>query len=214
MARPGKDKSASSANKAQVADEVFTSSATDAKAQGEALTPESIEDAVLEQGASIDELVKKAEAEMIEWRDKFMRLHAEWDTYRRRTAEQRAEERANATEKLVEALLPVIDDFERTIEYAEKNGEKELLDGVRAVQTKFVNTLTKEGVKVLDPKDEAFDALESQAISSYEDAAVPDETVTEVFQKGYKMGRKVLRPAMVKVATGGPKRETEQEESR
>lgn len=156
---------------------------------------------------SIDEQVEKARAEAQEWQDKFVRLHAEWDTYRRRTAEQRAEEKATATERLVEHLLPVIDDFERTIDYAEKNGEKGLLDGVKAVQSKLVNTLVKEGVEVLCPLGEAFDALKCQAISVLEDKTVPDETVADVFQKGYKMGKKVIRPAMVTVATGGPKRE-------
>lgn len=161
--------------------------------------------------ATTDELVAKAQAEMQEWKDKYLRLHAEWDTYRRRTAEQRSEERANATEKLVEHLLPVIDDFERTIDYAEKNGENGLLDGVKAVNNKLVDALKKEGVEILDPKNEAFDALECQAVGTVENKDVPDETVAEVYQKGYKMGKKVLRPAMVTVAVGGPKREVSED---
>ena len=64
-----------------------------------------------------------AKAEAQEWQDKFLRLHAEWDTYRRRTAEQREAEKSRAAEKLVTNLLPVIDDFERTIDYATNNGE-------------------------------------------------------------------------------------------
>lgn len=86
-----------------------------------------------------DELVAQAQAEAKDWQDKYLRLHAEWDTYRRRTAEQREQERVRAGEKLVEKLLPVIDDFERTIDYAEKNGEAGLIDGVKAVHNKFVN---------------------------------------------------------------------------
>lgn len=160
---------------------------------------------------SSDESVAKAEAETQEWKEKFVRLHAEWDTYRRRTAEQRKEEKAQATEKLVEHLLPVIDDFERTIDYAKKNGEKGLLGGVEAVHTKLIDALKKEGVEVLDPKGEAFHALECQAINTCENKTVPDETVEEVYQKGYKMGKKVLRPAMVTVATGGPKRQVAQD---
>lgn len=163
-----------------------------------------------EAAPSSDELVKKAQAEAKEWQDKFMRLHAEWDTYRRRTAEQRAAEKARAAEKLVSSLLPVIDDFERTIDYAEKNGESGLIDGVRAVHSKFVGVLTSDGVEVIDPKGQAFDALEAQAVSTVDDTSVPDETVHEVYQKGYKMGSKVLRPAMVTVTTGGPKRPKEQ----
>lgn len=162
---------------------------------------------------SNDELVEKAQAEVKEWQDKFMRLHAEWDTYRRRTAEQREAEKSRATEKLVGSLLPVIDDFERTIDYAVKNGEAGLLDGVKAVHTKFVNVLTSDGVAVIDPAGEAFDALEAQAVATVPNTEVPDETVHEVYQKGYKMGTKVLRPAMVTVTTGGPKREKPQEDA-
>lgn len=161
-----------------------------------------------------DELVAQAQAEAKEWQDKFMRLHAEWDTYRRRTAEQREAEKARAGEKLVESLLPVIDDFERTIDYAEQNGEAGLMDGVKAVHSKFVGVLTSGGVTIINPEGEAFDALECQAVATIDDASVPDETVNQVYQKGYKMGTKVLRPAMVTVTTGGPKRpkpETEEE---
>ena len=153
-----------------------------------------------------DELVAQAQAEAKDWQDKYLRLHAEWDTYRRRTAEQREQERVRAGEKLVEKLLPVIDDFERTIDYAEKNGEAGLIDGVKAVHNKFVNVLESGGVQVINPAGEAFDALECQAVATVDDASVPDETVHEVYQKGYKMGTKVLRAAMVTVATGGPKR--------
>lgn len=153
------------------------------------------------------EQVEAAQAEAQAWQDKYVRLHAEWDTYRRRMNEQRAEEQARATEKLVEALVPVIDDFERTIDYAEKNGEEGLLGGVVAVHTKLGDVLKRQGVEVIDPKGEAFNALEAQAVGTVDDSSVPDETVAEVYQKGYRMGNKVIRTAMVTVAVGGPKRE-------
>lgn len=150
--------------------------------------------------------LSKAQAEAADWHDKYLRLHAEWDTYRRRTNEQREAERARATEKLVTSLLPLIDDFERTIAYATDNGEEGLLSGVEAVHAKFIDTLRKDGVVVIDPAGEAFDALECQAVATVDDAEAFDETVHDVYQKGYKMGDKVLRPAMVTVTTGGPKR--------
>ena len=167
---------------------------------------EEVLEAQAEEAPTNDELVEKAQAEAKDWQDKYLRLHAEWDTYRRRTAEQREQERLRAGEKLVEKLLPVIDDFERTIDYAEKNGEAGLIDGVKAVHSKFVNVLETGGVQVINPAGQAFDALECQAVATVDDAAVPDETVHEVYQKGYKMGTKVLRAAMVTVTTGGPKR--------
>ena len=159
------------------------------------------------------EAVAAAQAEVAEWKDKYMRLHAEWDTYRRRTNEQRAAEKVRATEKLVTNLLPVLDDFERTIDYAQKNGEEGLLGGVEAVHTKLVDALRKDGVEVINPEGQAFDALEAQAVSTVDDATVPDETVAQVYQLGYRMGEKVLRPAMVTVTTGGPKRPPEPEDS-
>ncbi len=167
---------------------------------------EEVLEAQAEEAPTDDELVEKAQAEAKDWQDKYLRLHAEWDTYRRRTAEQREQERLRAGEKLVEKLLPVIDDFERTIDYAEKNGEAGLIDGVKAVHSKFVNVLETGGVQVINPAGQAFDALECQAVAMVDDASVPDETVHEVYQKGYKMGTKVLRAAMVTVTTGGPKR--------
>lgn len=167
---------------------------------------EEVLEAQAEEAPTNDELVEKAQAEAKDWQDKYLRLHAEWDTYRRRTAEQREQERLRAGEKLVEKLLPVIDDFERTIDYAEKNGEAGLIDGVKAVHSKFVNVLEAGGVQVINPAGQAFDALECQAVATVDDASVPDETVHEVYQKGYKMGTKVLRAAMVTVTTGGPKR--------
>ena len=114
--------------------------AAEAAPQGEAIEAEVIEDA----GPSADEQVAQAKAEAQDWQDKYLRLHAEWDTYRRRTTEQREVEKARATEKLVTSLLPVIDDFERTIDYATKNGEGGLFDGVKAVHAKLVDVLKKD----------------------------------------------------------------------
>lgn len=182
-----------------------TPEASSAKTAPEGETP--LEGEPEDAAPTNDELVAKAQADAKEWQDKYLRLHAEWDTYRRRTTEQREIEKARAAEKLVTGLLPVIDDFERTIDYATKNGEGGLFDGVKAVHTKLLDVLTKDGVEIIDPVGEAFDALEAQAVATVDDTSVPDETVNEVYQKGYKLGEKVLRPAMVTVTTGGPKRE-------
>lgn len=166
-------------------------------------------EAVVEEAAAADEL-EKARNEAADWQGRYLRLHAEWDTYRRRTAEQRAEEKVRATEKLMEDLLPVLDDFERTVAYATENGEVGLLDGVKAVQTKLVDALKKDGLEIIDPAGEPYDALEAQAVATVPDEEAFDETVKDVYQKGYKMGKKVLRAAMVTVTTGGPKRPKEE----
>ena len=167
-------------------------------------------EAVLEE-ADIDTL-EEAQAKAKEWQDRYLRLHAEWDTYRRRMQEQRADEKVRAAEKVMETLLPVLDDFERTVAYAEENGETGLLDGVKAVQSKFVDALTKSGLQIIDPVGEPYDALEAQAVQVVPDTEAFEETVKDVFQKGYKMGKKVLRAAMVTVTAGGPKRPKEESE--
>lgn len=146
-----------------------------------------------------------AKAEAADWQDKYVRLHAEWDTYRRRMTEQREAEKVRATEKLMESLIPVLDDFARTVDYAETNGETGLLGGVKAVQTKLSDTLAKGGLVVISPAGEAFDALECQAVGTVDDPSVPDETVAQVYQPGYKMGTKVIRPGHGDDHHGGPR---------
>ncbi len=208
------------ASTAKNADEVAKSA--EAAVESGDISAEDLAEAVIEAEAAaiVDESLDAVEAdaqsadsmrEAAEWKDKYIRLHAEWDTYRRRTKEQQEIQKALAAEKLVTSLIPVIDDLERSIDYAEKNGEVGLLDGVRAVLTKFVNTLEKDGVEVIDPKGQPFEALEAQAVGTVDDPSQPDETVNDVYQRGYKIGAKVLRPAMVTVTTGGPKRPKEDE---
>ena len=177
----------------------------DAQAAEEDIVSEA-EAVVEEAAAAATGELEKLRKEASDWQDRYLRLHAAWDTYRRRTTEQRAEEKARAAEKLVESMLPVLDDFERSIAYATENGEAGLLEGVKAVQAKLMDVLVKGGVKVIDPAGEAFDALEAQAVGTVPDEEAFDETVHDVYQKGYKMGKKVIRPAMVTITTGGPKR--------
>lgn len=199
-------------------DEVREDQVVEDQEAAEAAAPET-EDAQVEETADSSESQQEetedpiavAKKEAAAWQDKYLRLHAEWDTYRRRMNEQREEEKARAAEKLAEGLIPVIDDFERSIDYAEKNGEEGLLGGVQAVHTKMLEVLTKHGVEMIDPKGEAFNALEALAVATVDDPSVPDETVAEVYQKGYRMGNKVIRTAMVTVTQGGPKREAEEE---
>lgn len=227
MTEPEKDQVTSSTPQDMAADVAATASADDARAAEVVADAEVIEaneagelDAELEQAAAEavasaieePEELAAAKAEAADWQDKYVRLHAEWDTYRRRMTEQREAEKVRATEKLMESLIPVLDDFARTVDYAETNGETGLLGGVKAVQTKLSDTLAKGGLVVISPAGEAFDALECQAVGTVDDPSVPDETVAQVYQPGYKMGTKVIRPAMVTITTGGPKREKPEEE--
>lgn len=201
-------------------EEVKDTAATDAEPEAEVVDAEIVEEAdspepsgdEASEEASVEAAVAKAKEEAAEWQGKYLRLHAEWDTYRRRMKEQREEESRRATEKLVEDIIPVLDDFERSIDYANENGEEGLLGGVTAVYAKLNEVLVKEGVEIIDPVGQPYEALEAQAVATVDNPNVPDETVEQVYQKGYRMGNKVIRPAMVTVAVGGPKRETDEEE--
>ena len=201
-------------------EEVKDTAATDAEPEAEVVDAEIVEEAdspepsgdEASEEASAEAAVAKAKEEAAEWQGKYLRLHAEWDTYRRRMKEQREEESRRAAEKLVEDIIPVLDDFERSIDYANENGEEGLLGGVTAVYAKLNEVLVKEGVEVIDPVGQPYEALEAQAVATVDNPNVPDETVEQVYQKGYRMGNKVIRPAMVTVAVGGPKRETDEEE--
>ena len=201
-------------------EEVKDTAATDAEPEAEVVDAEIVEEAdspepsgdEASEEASAEAAVAKAKEVAAEWQGKYLRLHAEWDTYRRRMKEQREEESRRATEKLVEDIIPVLDDFERSIDYANENGEEGLLGGVTAVYAKLNEVLVKEGVEVIDPVGQPYEALEAQAVATVDNPNVPDETVEQVYQKGYRMGNKVIRPAMVTVAVGGPKRETDEEE--
>ena len=115
---------------------------------------------------------------------------------------------------MVVDLLPVIDDLERAIEHADNLTDpaaKQFVEGVSAVCNKLVGVLNKEGVEVVNPVGEVFDPLSHQAVSQIEDTEAYDETVAQVYQKGYRMGGKDIRTAMVVVTHGGPKRPVEQE---
>lgn len=159
--------------------------------------------------ATSDQEVAQARAEASAMRDKYLRLQADWDNFRKRTAEENDQIRKRATERLMEDVLPVLDDFERAVSHAEQNGETGLLDGVKAIGAKLAGVLEKHGLKAVDPVGEPFDALAHQAVATVPDPSVPDETVAQVYQKGYRMGSKVIRSAMVAISSGGPKREPE-----
>ena len=165
--------------------------------------------------ADVEDQIEAAKKEASEATERMLRLQADWENYRRRTAAERLAEKERAAEGLVTNLLPVIDDIERAIEHAGvADGDtqfQQFVDGVSAVHAKMLGVLAKEGVEPVDPAGEAFDPLAHQAVGRVEDKDAYDETVAQVYQKGYRMGEKVIRTAMVTVTYGGPKRPAEPE---
>ncbi len=152
--------------------------------------------------------LETALTQLSEMRDLVLRTQAEFENYRKRITREREDERKRATERLVEELLPAIDNLERAIEHSSKDHDVEhLITGVTSVHAQIIGILGKAGVSVIDPVGQAFDPSNQQAVSQLEDPTVPEGTVVEAFQKGYEMGGRCVRPAMVVVSTGGPRRE-------
>lgn len=164
--------------------------------------------------ASVSEDIDAAKAEAAASADRLSRLQADWENYRRRTERDRVTERERACEGLVKDLLPAIDDLERAIQHAQASAEgnevaQQLADGVSAVHEKVVSVLERQGVEVIDPAGQPFNPMDHQAVGRVENPDEYDETVADVYQKGYRMGGKVVRPAMVTVTYGGAKRPAE-----
>lgn len=138
-----------------------------------------------------------------------LKWQAEFENYRKRQERDLADMRSRAGERIVLELLPVLDDIDRAIEHtvasAASGTELEhLLAGVEMVRTRILGVFQKEGVEVVDPLGAVFDPHLHQAVGQREDAEAPEHTVVEVYQKGYMLGGRVIRPAMVLVSTGGP----------
>lgn len=166
--------------------------------------------------AKEQDVAAAAEKEAKDALAKLQRLQADWENFRRRTRQEREVERERAAEKLVLGLLPVLDDLERAVDHARGNQDAteqllQFVDGVNQVHDKMVGVLEREGVEVIDPAGEPFEPLSHQAVGREENAEAFDETVAQVYQRGYRMGGKVIRPAMVTVTYGGPKRPQESE---
>lgn len=164
-----------------------------------------------------DELKKAQEAQKAV-EDKFIRLQAEWQNFRKRANQERADERSRANERLIGKLLPVLDDMERAIQHAKNSADKDqnltqFAEGIEAVHTKLLGILGGEGVEVIDPAGEPFDPLLHQAVGREENTDVYEDTVAQVYQKGYRMGDKIIRSAMVTVTYGGKKRSQEKKDN-
>ena len=136
------------------------------------------------------------------------RWQAEFENYKRRQERDSIEMRSRAGQRIVQELIPVLDDLDRAIDHtvASAASGKELehlLTGVEMVRSRILAVFASEGVTVIDPFGQAFDPHVHQALAERADPELPEHTVVEVYQKGYLLGGRVIRPASVVVSTGG-----------
>ena len=136
--------------------------------------------------------------------DESLRARADLQNFRRRGEEERIRIIRDANERLIKELLPVLDDFDLALDAARKTESYEqLIGGVGAVQRKFTETLSKQGVQTIPAVGEPFDAEVHEAVMLDEESEEPDETVTGELRKGYTLHERVIRPSLVKVAKKG-----------
>ena len=152
----------------------------------------------------------RQEDEIKELNDKLLRSAAEMENLRRRTQKDVADARAYSISGFARDLLGVSDNLRRALDHIpaearEQPDLKTLAEGVELTERELLNSLEKNGVKKLDPKGVKFDPNFHQAMFEVQNPDVPNNSVTEVIQVGFVIGDRVLRPAMVGVAKGGPK---------
>lgn len=144
--------------------------------------------------------LEEEKAKCAELNDKHLRLQAEFDNFRKRTAKEKLDLTVTASENVIKDILPVLDDFERALQNMEKNGNEADLQGVTLIFNKLKDTLKKKGLEEIEAMNAEFNTDEHEALTMI---PAPEEDkkgkVLDVIQKGYKLNGKVIRFARVVV---------------
>lgn len=147
-----------------------------------------------------DDKVKKLEAELEEWKNSYTRKLAEFQNFTKRKENEVAEMRKYASEGIIVKLLDNIDNLERAVDASkESQNFDSLIEGVNMILNNLKNLLTEEGVEEIEAAGKEYDPYEHKAMITENKEELDDNVVVQVFQKGYKMKGKVVRPAMVTV---------------
>jgi len=147
-----------------------------------------------------EKALEEEKAKYAELNDKHLRLQAEFDNFRKRTAKEKIDLTVTASESVIKDILPVLDDFERALQNMEKNGNEADMQGVKLIFNKLKDTLRKKGLEEIEAMDAEFNTDEHEALTMI---PAPEEDkkgkVLDVIQKGYKLNGKVIRFARVVV---------------
>ena len=161
---------------------------------------EEIQESAQAETAALEKELEETRAQRDEYLDLVQRKQAEFANYRRRTESVRQEAYDDGRRDAIEKLLPVVDNLERALDAAGE--ESALRSGVEMVLRQTLETLTKMGVETIDPMGQPFDAELHNAVMQGSAEEGEPGTVCLVLQKGYKLGARVIRHAMVKVVSG------------
>jgi molecular chaperone GrpE len=140
--------------------------------------------------------------EMRDVHDRYLRTLADFENYRKRADREKADFFKYALAATIKDLLPVLDNFDRALEHAEEGDD--FHKGVLLICKQLFDVLQRHGVKPIDEAGVHFDPNIHEAVVTEEDPSLPAHTVVAILQKGYYLHDRLLRPALVKVAVGGP----------
>ncbi len=164
---------------------------------GEAQTTEAETEA--QQENPLQKKIEELQAEIAASKEAHIRTLAEYDNYRKRSTREKESTYTDAKAFCVGELLPILDNFERALGVTDSDLES-YKKGVEMIYTSFYETLKKLGVEVFGEVGEAFDPNFHNAVMHIDDESLGENVIAQVFSKGYKIGDRVLRPAMVQVA--------------
>ena len=168
--------------------------------QNENVENQDAEKSAEETSDNCDDKVKKLEAELEEWKNSYTRKLAEFQNFTKRKENEVAEMRKYASEGIIVKLLDNIDNLERAVDASkESQNFDSLIEGVNMILNNLKNLLTEEGVEEIEAAGKEYDPYEHKAMITENKEELDDNMVVQVFQKGYKMKGKVVRPAMVTV---------------
>jgi molecular chaperone GrpE len=155
-----------------------------------------------EKAGESEEVQSPEVSENGDYYQRYLRATADFENFRRRRAQEFADLSRYSSEAAARALLPVLDNLERALEHApESEDDKPFVDGVRIATRNFVSTLEELGVKPIEAVGRPFDPAVHEAIGGEDSADVDVDTVTTEIQRGWKLHDRLLRPAIVRIAT-------------
>lgn len=184
-----------------VAEDEITQTVPDEQAAADDSGAPAAEDTLAEEGElPLTAQLEQAELRAEEYLDSLKRERASFQNYRRRVEHERLEQQRVATGNVLVKLLPIVDDFHRAMEAIPEDQRNEWFEGVALIQRKLERFMQDEGVTEIAALGQAFDPNFHEAVGVDSDTEAESGTVTQVLQRGYRHGDRVLRPAMVRVA--------------
>lgn len=146
-------------------------------------------------------LVEEKDQLVNEQIDRFKRLQADFENFKRRTRQEKEELSNIVAQNILVEILPVIDNFERALQSAAAQDAASVLAGVQMIYRQFASVMDKVGLTAIEAVGKPFDPQQHEAVMRVEDPEQPDGTIAEELQKGYSVRGKVIRPSMVKVVS-------------